>query len=275
MIAIPGRLLPAASSLARSSLLLVSLAGALAGCATVTPPTASPQLPAPKWEAAKLLDSINQRGEQTRTLRALARVNYTGPEGKQSFDEAVLVQRPDRLRLETLSMLGAILIVTANKQEIIGYHPREGIMVRGQSSKANLLRYTQIPLELDEITALLAGLPPVNASTPSQQDGNTLIFAPSGFKKDTVSFESQQPVPTQWQRFNNSGAVELTATFTDYVNTAAGLFPGKINIDAPLQKKKLEIRFQEPELNGSIQADQFSQTKPAHVKEVPIEAIGS
>jgi outer membrane lipoprotein-sorting protein len=275
LIALPWRFQPAAASPIRRFLLLTPLAIALAGCATVTPPAPAPQLPAPKWESAKLTESLNQRREQIRTLRALAHVNYTGPEGKQSFDEAVLVQRPDRLRLETLSMLGAILIVTANKQEIIGYHPREGIMVRGQSSKANLLRYTQIPLELDEITALLAGLPPVDGSKPAQQDGNTLVFSANGVKKDAVSFESQQPVPTQWQRFNSSGAVELSASFSDYVNTAAGLFPGKINIEAPLQKKKLEIRFQEPELNASIQADQFSQSKPAHVQEVPIEAIGS
>jgi hypothetical protein len=61
-------------------------------------------------------------------------------------------------------MLGAILIVTANNQEIIGYHPREGVLVRGRSSKENLLRLTQIPLELEEVTALLLGLPPVEPS---------------------------------------------------------------------------------------------------------------
>ena len=253
---------------------LVTLAVLLSACATVAPPS-MPQLPAPQWESGKLIEAISQRRAQFSSLRALARITYAGPDGKHGFDEAVLVQRPDRLRLETLSMLGAILIVTANKQEIIGYHPREGIMVRGQSSKANLLRYTQIPLELDEITALLAGLPPVDASKPSQQDGNTLIFAANGIKKDTVSFESRQPAPTQWQRFNSAGAVELTALFSDYIATPAGLFPSKINLDAPLQNKKLEIRFQEPELNATIPADSFSQQKPAHVQEIPIEAIGS
>ena len=75
----------------------------------------------------------------------MARVDYAGPEGKQSFQEAVLVQRPDRLRLETLTFLGAILIVTANDKELIGYHPREGVFVRGQRSKESLRLYTQMP----------------------------------------------------------------------------------------------------------------------------------
>lgn len=254
--------------------LILIIAAALSGCATVTPPPA-PQLPVPAWESAKLIETLTQRREQFRTLRALARVSYVGPEGKHGFDEAVLVQRPDRLRLETLTMLGAILIVTADEKEIIGYHPREGVLVRGQSSKANLLRYTQIPLELEEITALLAGLPPVDASGPWRQQGNSLLFSPNGSLKDAVSFDSPQPVPTKWQRFNGSGVLELTALFSDYIKTGAGLFPSKINVEAPLQGKKLEIRFQEPELNATIPAESFSQQKPPHVQEIPIELIGS
>jgi hypothetical protein len=265
--------LPAAS-FGLPSVLVIVFAVVFSGCASVTAPTV-PQLPAPQWESAQLIESITQRRAQFRTLRSLARINYAGPEGKHGFDEAVLVERPNRLRLETLSMLGAILIVTANDKEIIGYHPRDGVFVRGQSSKANLLRYTQIPLELEEITALLAGLPPVDASGPWRQEGNALLFSPNGNLKDTVAFESSQLVPTKWQRFNGSGAVELTAHFSDYITTPAGLFPSKINVDAPLQGKKLEIRFQEPELNATIPAESFSQQKPANVQEVPIELIGS
>jgi hypothetical protein len=254
-------------------LILAAVGFALAGCATIVPPAL--QLPAPKWESAELIKSITQRREQFRSLRALAQVDYAGPEGKHGFQEAVVIQRPDRLRLETLSYLGAILIVTANDKEIIGYHPREGVFVRGRRSKENLLRYTQIPLELDEITSLLVGLPPVEASAPWKQEGNTLIFSPNGRKKDAVSFESQQAVPTKWERFNENGALELTAQFSDYVSTPAGLFPTKINMEAHLKKKKVEIRYQEPEINGKIPPELFTQQKPAHAQEVPIEAIGS
>ncbi len=255
--------------------LVVVFAVALAGCGTVTaPPEVQPTVP--QWQSAQLIDSIIERRAQIRSLRSLARINYAGPEGKHGFDEAVLVQRPNRLRLETLSMLGVILIVTANDKEIIGYHPRDGVFVRGQSSKANLLRYTQIPLELEEITMLLAGLPPVDAATtPWRQEGNSLIFSPDGRVKDAVAFDSEQAVPTRWQRFNGSGAVELTARFSDYIKTTAGLFPARINVEAPLQGKKLEIRFQEPELNATISPESFSQQKPANVEEIPIELIGS
>jgi hypothetical protein len=46
-------------------------------------------------------------------------------------------------------------------------------------------------------------------------------------------------------------------------------------MEAPLQKKKLSIRYKEPEFNGPIPAENFTQQKPPHAQEVPIEAVGS
>ena len=66
----------------------------------------------------------------------------------------------------------------------------------------------------------------------------------------------------------------MTASFTDYIQTAAGLFPTHILMESPPQKKRLEIRYQDPELNVAIANDLFSQQKPVNVKEYPIEALG-
>ncbi len=103
---------------ARELFLAVSLAAA-GGC-SIAPQLAPPapsilkQPPIEGWTAEKLVQILSQRDKQFHSLRTLATVNYRGPEGRQGFQEAVLIQRPDRLRLETLSGLGAILVVTAN-----------------------------------------------------------------------------------------------------------------------------------------------------------------
>jgi hypothetical protein len=102
-----------------------------------------------------------------------------------------------------------------------------------------------------------------------------LIFAPNGRKRDVLTFDLQQPVPSKWERFNAEGKVELSAQFSNYVSMPAGLFAQRIVFEAPLQKKKVDIRYQEPEVNGSIPAELFSQQKPASAQEVPIEAVGS
>jgi Domain of unknown function (DUF4292) len=242
------------------------------GCTTVVPPVPKPQ---PTWQSAQLLASLTERDQRFRSVRALAQVEYDGPEGKHGFQEAILVQRPDELRLETLTLLGAILIVTANAKEIIGFHPREGVFVRGERTKENLRRYTQIPLDLEDVTQLLLGLPPVEPSVSWKKEGNALIFAPNGSKRDVVAFESERAAPTKWERFNSDGKLELSAAFSDYISTSAGLFPTQIRFEAHLQKKTLKIRYQDPEINPSLTADLFSQQKPPYAQEVPIEAIGS
>lgn len=254
-------------------LALVALFLAFAGCATVAkaPP---PQAPVPQWESAKLIESLKQRNQQFRALRSLAQVNYAGPEGKHGFQEAVFVQRPDRLRLDTLTFLGAILIFTANDKEVIGYHPREGVFVRGRPTPENLRRYTQIPLELDEITKVLVGLPPVDPDASWKQDGNTLSASANGGKRDVLTFASHEPVPTKWERFSGDGKLELSAQFETYTATAAGLFPLALSLEAHAQKRKLNLRYNEPEVNGKIPPEQFTQQIPAHVKEVPIETVG-
>src|SRR5258708_25647326 len=149
----------------------------MVGCSTIARQIPSPpeldsgQQPVAGWTAEKLVGSLAQRDQQFQSLRSLASVHYRGPEGSQGFQEAVLVQRPDKARLETLTLLGAILIVTVNADQIAGLHPREGVFVRGKSSEANLFRYTRIPLELQELTRLLLGLPPVMISADWQIGG--------------------------------------------------------------------------------------------------------
>jgi hypothetical protein len=267
------RRLPRRLSYGCVALLIAALSGGFTGCSTVPPPPA-PTLPAKQWQASELIQSLAHRQNQFQSLRALARVQYTGPGGKQGVQEAVIVQRPDRLRLETVTLLGVAAIVTVNDKEIVGYHIREGIMVRGRTNEANLLRYTQIPLELEEITAVLLGVPPVDMNGRWQQEGNTLVFSRNGKKTDAVTFESQQPVPTHWERFNSAGAVEARVSFADYISTPAGLFPTRIIMEAPLQNRKLELRYQEPEINAQFSPDLFTQQKPGHVQELPIEALG-
>ena len=231
--------------------------------------------PAPQWESGKLIESLSQRRQQFRSMRALARVNYAGPEGKHGFEEAVLVQRPDRLRLETLTFLGAILIVTANDKEIIGYHPREGVLVRGRSSKENLLRYTQIPLELDEITALLMGLPPVEASAPWRQEGNSLIFSLNGRIKDTSDVRVAAAGADPMAAFQRQRRARIDRALLR-LHHDAGRF---VSIQDQYRGAAAREEVGNPFPRAGIQRDHprrivFS-AKTRQRQEVPIEMIGS
>jgi hypothetical protein len=114
----------------------------------------------------------------------------------------------------------------------------------------------------------------VDARAALRQEGNALVFSRNGAVTDRVTFASAQPVPTTWERFAGDGALEMKVGFADYLATPAGLFPSTLMMEAPLQKRKLTIRYEEPEINAALAPELFTQTKPGYVKELPIEALG-
>jgi hypothetical protein len=255
------------------SLILTAVLSMLWGCASLAP--RAPQIfPEERRPARELAQALIQRAAELRSLRALAGVYYSGTDGKGSFQEVVLVHRPDRLRLETLSPMGAVLILTASADEITGFHTREGVFYRGKSSPENLYRFTQIPLGVEEVTAVLMGLPPAAAEGEWRNEGPSIGRALGGGWKETITFHPYQPLPIRWQRLSPDGKVEMSARFSDFIATPAGQFPLKIVLEAPAQQRRLEITYKEPELNVDLASALFIQQKPENAREVPLDSLG-
>lgn len=248
--------------------------GVLSCAPVVTKEPIDETIPSREWSREELFQTLAQRVEQFRSLRSLASVNYQGKDGRGSFQEAIVVQRPDRLRLETLSSFGVLLIVTADGEKVAGFDPRENVFVHGRSSKENLARLTRIPLELREIAALLMGLPPVGLQGHWGGEQNTLHRELGGGRREVITFDSKLGVPTRWERYGPNGGAELRADFSDFFSTSAGLFPLKISLEAHVQQRRLEIHYQEPEVNVDLPSALFIQEKPGSVREVPIESLG-
>lgn len=272
---LPGRAGGHASLLGICVLILAGISAGMLSCTPIASVAVVSEKSPPRiWGPGELLESLAQRAEQFRSVRALADVHYRGTDGSRGFKEAILVQRPDRMRLETLSYWGTILVVTVDADEIVGFHPRDGLLYRGRSSRENLFRYTQIPLSLSEITALLLGLPPVEIRVHWQAESNSLSRSREDGSKEVVTFGSEIAVPIQWQRFGPDGKLELSAQFLDYLPTSPGLFPLKIIVEAHAQQKRLELRYEAPELNVNLPLALFIQEKPADVREISLESLG-
>ncbi|HEX9445661.1 MAG TPA: DUF4292 domain-containing protein [Candidatus Binatia bacterium] len=258
-----------------NTFILGGICAALAGCSTTRPPLLLDNLPEERRPIAELVQSLAKRNRELKSLRSLAGVNYAGPDGKHSFQEAVLVRRPDRLRLETLYPLGVLLIVTASPEEIAAYHTREGIIYRGKSTRENLWRFTQIPLSVPEATSLLMGLPPSGASKGEwRYEGPAIARDLGDGWKESVVFHPAKPLPIRWQLFNPAGKVELNAEFGDYADTPAGPFAMRLAVESPGQQRRLEITYKDPELNVDLAPALFVQKKPDNAREVALDSTG-
>lgn len=225
-------------------------------------------------ETQDLVRGLAARVNQVRSLRSLSSINYRYQDDRGGFKAALLIHRPDRLRLETLSPLGAILVLTANGKEVVGFLPRKRILYRGESSKQNLIRFTQIPLELSELTSLLLGLPPVTHGATWVGAEYTLERSLPNGGTETIYFDDKSGVPVGWDRLDAEGNTELSAVFSNFISTPAGSFPLKISLESGTEDKTWEIRYREPEVNVEIPRPLFVQQKPNHVREISLESLG-
>ena len=255
-------------------LVVWAVVAVIAGCSTTKTPIVPETLPEERRPIDDLLETLAKRNSEFKSLRSLANVSYTGPDGRQSFQEIIVVQRPDRLRLETLYPLGVLMIVTASPDALAGYHTREGVFYHGKSSRENLWRFTQIPLSVSEAASLLMGLPP-GTKGEWRRDGPAIVRDAGNGWKETIAFQQGEALPIRWQLLNPSGGVELVAEFGDYQKTAASPFPTRIALENPTQKRRIEIAYKDPEINVDLAPTLFVQKKPDNAREVALDSIGS
>ena len=253
-------------------------AASMAGCAkrpvlapapeSVTEPEREPK-PAPRLDAL-----LAERNRAFESLRSLAKVHYRTGDRKGSFDAAVLLRRPNRFRLEVFSFVGAALILTVDEGEFTGLLPSQGRYYRERTSPRNLFRATQLLLDLDEIVALLMGLPPMQPSPPWLPDGRSLRRVRADGSTETVVFDEPATTPVRWHRTSPSGSVWYAATFEDFTDTAFGPFPLQITLETPPLKRFYQIRYDNPELNVTLPDPHFVQELPEGVVRSPLPAPG-
>lgn len=245
------------------------IAALLAGCA-YQPPARAPR-PAPV-SAEHLRAVLGQRERSLQSLRGLARINYRTAGRRGAFNAAVLVRRPHRLRLEAFSIVGAALVLTVKDGEFTGFLPSEARYYRAPTSRQNLFRATQLLLDLDEMVALLMGLPPVQSTAAWSADGLALRRTRADGSTDVVTFDARIPAPVRWQHLGPSGKPWHMAAFEDFADAPAGPFPLKITLETPPLRHSYQIRYDNPELNVTLPETHFVQELPDGVVRIPLPA---
>ncbi|HVM95283.1 MAG TPA: hypothetical protein VMT89_02785, partial [Candidatus Acidoferrales bacterium] len=126
----------------------------LSGCASLR--SAPPSTPRGELPSANELQGLlRQRRDALQSLRGLARLRYRDPHESGSARQAIVVQRPDHVRVEVLALFGTAFLLVADGNAISAYVPDERTLYRGPATPENLWRYTRLWLPIEDLVDIV------------------------------------------------------------------------------------------------------------------------
>lgn len=246
----------------RVSVLQVAGVLLLSACATV-PPTRP--LPPDDPRPQAFVDDLADLAEQRRSLRGVARLAVDSEDGEVSIraNQRLVIERPDRLRIEVLGFLSATAAVLATDGERYEFFLADDRSYQSGPVHPHLLwEVSRIALPPKEVVDLLLGAPLPDVE---YRLGPALVFGdgrievmlvdPEGKQLRTVSFD-KMGLLRRVDVFAR-GRVAWTAHFDDYAGVDERFFAHTLFVEFISARTTAEVSLREVEINPDLQVDVF------------------
>jgi hypothetical protein len=204
------------------------------------------------------------------SLRARARLR-SGLEGLWTR-QALVVDRPDRIRVDILTPMGLALALGTDHARLWAYQPSERVRYEGGATPQNLVRLLGAPLALTDVVDILLGLPPARVSKgpPSvvtTTEGHRLTL-PLADGEQRIWFAPDTLDIVRAEEERRDGMV-LRIVFGDHERG----FPHVVDVESPRRGAPVRLQYDEVELNPTVAAALFAP--PPADRVLPLEAAGA
>jgi outer membrane lipoprotein-sorting protein len=271
----------------RTSLGRRGLPGALAAALFVASGCTSPVAVFPKPKpsiadsalaARDLLARLGARYGKLKSFKALAEMDYEGNGDRLHVAEAVVVERPDRLRIEMMSPFGVALQIACDGRRLFAYHRGEKTFYGGGATADNLSRFTRLPLQARDVADLLVGLPPgrerrgrsrIEFEEPTDLWRVTAPLADSGLQ--ILWFDRERLLPVRTEEVDRDGSRRYLTRYADYREIAGIDIPHEIELEIPAEDTKVRLTYSGIELNGKVSASLFRFQPPPGSRQVDLD----
>lgn len=247
------------------------------GCAATRPVPIRPA-PAVLPSAAALDDALAARRANVHSLRALGRLHYHDPRESGTSREAIVVARPDRVRVEVLSLFGSIFVLTADNGAMTAYARQEDTLYRGQASPENLGRYARLNLAVNDLVDIVLATPPSRPGSPAEVsfDPGPGAVRLSRYRPDRgtqVVWFSDAILPIATEEQGADGAAQWRATFAHYEDHSGVPVATHIGLELPEWSRSIDIVLDDIDLNPALDRSIFALQTPPGSKVVDLDQM--
>ena len=248
-------------------------AGLLIGCSAVQKPAQ------PFTSARDALSLYTLTRAQVRAMRAEARVDQRGDEGRIKGTVLMFVMRPGRVRFDAMTQFGPAAILTSDGERFAYADLRQQRFLVGATCPRNIARLLNMPMTVEQTTELLLGgtpvLPDARAAIGWHPEGYYHVRVRGGDgRRQELDFgideqDRGQPPSRQALRllrsevFDAKGRTVWRIRYDDYRSVARGTYrvamPFEVQVEQPAAGRDTLIRFKEITLDPSVPAGVFEQ----------------
>ncbi len=227
-----------------------------------------------------LLEALAERRGQLADLTARARLTLRTPEQDLSADHALVIRGRRSLRLETLSPLGQpIGILVAAGNHIRWVDPFRARYWEGPSSRDTIERFTGVPLDLEELVAILAGTIPPVADTANlrleQESGENAyrLLIPEGpvASRQVVVVSRRDLTVLSRTRYDANGREVLRVKNGRFRPIEGYTLPLLVEVDLPQRHLSLTVDYQLVKVNQGAGEDVFELPIPPGAQRMVLE----
>jgi len=216
-----------------------------------------------------LIQRLAARRAAVTSLRARARLR-SGLQGLWTR-QALIVDRPDRIRIDVLTPMGLALALGTGNARLWAYQPAERVRYEGGATPQNLVRLLGAPLALADVVDILLGLPPARTATgpPSvtvTPEGQRLVLPLKGGEQ-RIWFAPDTLDVVRAEEERRDGVV-LRVGFGDHREG----FPRVLDVESPKRGEPVRLHYDDVELNPEVAAALFA---PPPAERVLLEAAGT
>jgi hypothetical protein len=257
--------------------LAIAAATLAVGCAATRPIALHPA-PAVLPSAAALDDALATRRDALHSLRALARLRYQAPHESSASRQAIVVARPDQVRVEVLSLFGAVFVLTADHGAMTAYTRQENTWYRGQASPENLGRYAHLNLPVSDLVDVVLAIPPPLSGSRTEVSFDAEVGAVRLFRHRSAAgaqlvWFSDAILPIATEERNANGAAQWRATFARYEDHGGVPIATQIGLELPQWSRTIEIALEDIDVNPTLDESIFALQTPPGSKVVDLDRV--
>jgi hypothetical protein len=223
--------------------------------------------------------------EKINAIKAEARVDQRGSEGRIRGMILMFAERPDRVRLDALTQFGPVAVLTADGGTFAFTDLRAKRYREGKTCPSNIARLLGVRLSAEQATALLLGevlliedVEKTRGTIICNSDGNYAIaLVAQDLRRQNVTLSISEgdlakPPSRQHLRVLTSelylpnGKLLWRVTYEDYRVVRKGTtrieMPFSVRIEQPTSHSDTLLRFSQIEIQPTIPLDAFRQQPP-------------